>query len=315
MANAHKKFFSKIGFNYLILGVAAIIFQIIFLTAIVPVYPQVLSNMTLLSIISSICVYVFPFPIFYWLMKKIKTSKIEKKSLSARQFLEYACITITLMWIGNITGLIITALIGSFMQSTVVNPVQELINNTHIMFNILVISIIGPIFEEVIFRKMLIDRTIKYGARVSIILSAVLFALFHGNLNQFFYAFLMGAFFAYVYVKTGNIIYSIMLHFIINMFGSVISIIVGTAMINMESGIMLGDVLIIILYLLILLVSFVVGLYKLFNYKKSKFNGEKTEIQLEKPYQTMFLNAGMILFIAFYIYEIISQLGIVPFIF
>lgn len=315
MTNAHKKFFSKIGFNYLVLGIAAIIFQIIFLTVIIPVYPQVLSNMTLLSIISSICVYVLPFPIFYLLMKKIKTQKIEKKSLSAKQFLEYVCITITLMWIGNITGLIVTALIGTFMQSTIVNPVQELINNTHILFNILVISIIGPIFEEVIFRKMLIDRTIKYGARVSIILSAVLFALFHGNLNQFFYAFLMGAFFAYVYVKTGKITYSIMLHFIINLFGSVVSLIVGSAIINMESAIMLGDVLIIILYFLILLVSFAVGLYKLFNYNKSKFNGEKTEIQLEKPFQTMFLNVGMILFIAFYIYEIISQLGIVPFIF
>lgn len=60
--------------------------------------------------------------------------------------------------------------------------------------NLALISIIGPIFEEILFRKILIDKTIKYGARISIIISALLFGLFHGNVNQFFYAFLMGGF-------------------------------------------------------------------------------------------------------------------------
>ena len=309
---APKKFFSRIGFNYLILGIAAILLQAIIIAIIVPIYPQILGDMTLVSLISSICIYILPFPLFYYLMKKLETVKIEKTRISPIKFLEYICITLTLLWIGNITGLILTALIGGFMQSDIINPVQEVINNTHIMFNILVISIIGPIFEEIIFRKILIDRTIKYGARVSIILSAVIFALFHANLNQFFYALLMGGFFAYVYIKTGKIIYPILLHFFINIFGSVVSLMIGTTVMNLENGVMLGDLLIIILYLLILLAAFIVGGFKLVNYKKSKFNGEKTEIELENPLKTMFLNAGMIFFILFYIYQIISQLGIVP---
>ena len=222
--------------------------------------------------------------------------------------MEYVCITITLMWIGNIIGLIITALISGFTQNAVVNPVQELINNTSIIFNIVVVSIIGPVFEEIIFRKLLIDRSIKYGAKVSIILSAVLFALFHGNLNQFFYALLMGGFFAYVYIKTGKIIYSILLHLIINILGSVVSIIVANSVMALQSNFMLGDALIIVIYAVILLTAFIIGAYKLIK-NKSKIKNAKTEI--ENPYKTMFLNAGMICFIIFYIIQIINQLGLI----
>ena len=86
----------------------------------------------------------------------------------------------------------------------------------------------------ILFRKFLIDKTIKYGAKVSIILSAVLFALFHGNLNQFFYAFLIGGFFAYVYIKTGKITYSIILHAVVNLMGSVFSIILANTINNIQ---------------------------------------------------------------------------------
>ena len=113
------------------------------------------------------------------------------------------------MWIGNLVGLGITALIGNTMTSDITNPIEHMIQNTNIYVNLILTSLLAPIFEELFFRKLLIDRTVKYGAKLSILLSALLFALFHGNLSQFFYAFLIGAFFAYIYIKTGKIIYSI----------------------------------------------------------------------------------------------------------
>ena len=306
--NIHKKFFSKIGANYLILGIMAIIFQIIIVNIISMTNPQYLNNINILTTLSSFCNYILPFPIFYWLMKKLNDVEIEKKTVNAKTFIIYIAITLTLMWIGNITGLIITMLLSGAMQSDIANPVQQLINSSDIWINLLIISIFAPICEEILFRKFLIDRTIKYGAKVSIILSAVLFALFHGNLNQFFYAFLMGGFFAYVYIRTGKITYTIILHAIVNFMGSVMSLILANSVSNIQNNPNPVDAMIIIGYVAIILISLIIGLYGLTKIKKARFNGAKTQINLKNPFKTVYLNIGMILFILFFTGEMIFQI-------
>lgn len=270
--------------------------------------PQYLNNINILTTLSSFCNYILPFPIFYWLMKKLNDVEIEKKTVNAKTFIIYIAITLTLMWIGNITGLIITMLLSGAMQSDIANPVQQLISSSDIWINLLIISIFAPICEEILFRKFLIDRTIKYGAKVSIILSAVLFALFHGNLNQFFYAFLMGGFFAYVYIRTGKITYTIILHAIVNFMGSVMSLILANSVSNIQNNPNPVDAMIIIGYVAIILISLIIGLYGLTKIKKARFNGAKTQINLKNPFKTVYLNIGMILFILFFTGEMIFQI-------
>ena len=305
--NVNEKFFSKIGFNYLILGILALIFQLIVLNITNFINPQYLSDINIITCLSSFCNYILPFPIFYWLMKKISTTKIEKRDLSVKTFILYVAITFTLMWIGNLIGLGITELLGSAIQNDIANPVQQLINSADIWLNLLLISIMAPIFEEIMFRKIIIDRTIKYGAKVSIILSAVIFALFHGNLNQFFYALLMGGFLAYVYIKTGKITYTIILHGIINLMGSVVSLIIANSVNNIQSSPNPLDGAIIITYFLLLFTLLIIGLYGLTKIKKAKFNGSKTQIGLKNPFKTVFLNYVMIFFILFFVFEMAYQ--------
>lgn len=213
------------------------------------------------------------------------------------------------MWIGNILGLAITAIISFFTPFEVINPVQTLINSTDIWLNLFLISIIGPIFEEILFRKLLIDRSIKYGAKVSILLSALIFGLIHGNLNQFFYAFLLGGFFAYVYIKTGEIKYTITLHIIVNMMGSVVSLFVGKSAQNLISGaIQHLDLATIIIYVLVILISFLIALIKLCQYKKIKLEDIPGKITLSQPFKTVIVNPGMLLFIGFCILMMIRQI-------
>lgn len=307
--NENKKFFSKIGFNYLIFAAVAIILQVILMNIATLANIDIFSNYNTLTIFTAICNYVLPLPVIVYLMKKIDKESIEKHSLSAMTFLKYLAITLTLIWVGNIVGLVITTLLGGLAQTSITNPVQELINSTDIWLNLLLISIIGPIFEEFFFRKLLIDRTIKYGARVSIIISAVIFGFFHGNLNQFFYAFFIGGFFAYVYIKTGNIIYTMILHIITNLMGSVVSIFVASSAHAIASGTFYpADLAISLIYLLIIVMAFLIGLISLASYNKYKLNGLKTKIGLRHPIKTMLLNYGMILFMVFCTFEIIYQL-------
>ena len=58
----------------------------------------------------------------------------------------------------------------------------------------------APVVEEFIFRKFLIDRVYRYGEWVAILTSGLMFGLFHENLAQFFFATLIGCFFAFFYI-------------------------------------------------------------------------------------------------------------------
>ena len=299
MTNINRKFFSKIGLNYTFFGVFAIIMQIIIINIIGFTNPIILNDINLTSIIASVCNYILPLPIFLYLMNKLEKQEINSNKLTIKKFIVYIAIALTLMWIGNLIGLTITEILGNLIQSEIANPIVETIDSSSIYTNLLLMVIMAPIFEEIIFRKLLIDRTIKYGKGVSILLSALIFGLFHGNLNQFFYAFLIGGFFAYVYIKTGKIIYTILLHLTVNFFGSIISVIVGNSLNNMNTmaNLPLADAGIIIIYFLVYVLIVIVGVIGLLkNYKKIRLLKDNL---IKKPYTTSLINVGMI---CFYIY-------------
>ncbi|MBQ6628135.1 MAG: CPBP family intramembrane metalloprotease [Methanobrevibacter sp.] len=307
--NQDEKFFSKIGINYLIYALSALIIQIIAVNILGATNSTLLNDFNVITILSAISNYVLPFPILFYLMKKIDAQTLEKQNLNLKTFLLYLSITFTLMWIGNIIGLAITSALGIIFQTEITNPVETLINSSDIWLNLILISVAGPIFEEIFFRKLLIDRTIKYGARVSIILSAVIFGFFHGNISQFFYAFLLGGFFAYVYIRTGKIIYTMILHIIVNLMGSVVSLfVVQSAQTFISNTYTSIDIVIVLIYVLIILSALLVGVIGLSRFKKAKFNGCKTQICLKNPIKTILLNPGMILLILFFIAEIIYML-------
>ena len=284
--NANKKFFSKIGFNYLAYSIASILFLIILSNIIAVIRPEILNNINIATIITAICNYVLPLPILLFLMRKLDSTEIKKNNLGFKTFLKYLCITFTLMWIGNITGTIITNLLSFTIQNDIANPIQNLINSTDLWLNLILISLIGPIFEEIIFRKILIDRTIKYGPLASILVSAIIFGLIHGNLNQFCYTVLVGGFFAYVYIKTGQIKYSIGLHIILNMLGSVLSMIVNNSAVNLSNAFNTTDLAILVFYFILILIALFVGIYTLVEYIQKK-RKQKNSIAVSYTHLTL----------------------------
>ena len=84
------------------------------------------------------------------------------------------------------------------------------------------VAFLAPIFEELIFRKLIIDRTRRFGELTSILLSSFLFGLVHCNVYQIFYAFALGLILGYVYMRTGNVILTIIMHVLINSSSSIL---------------------------------------------------------------------------------------------
>jgi uncharacterized protein len=78
------------------------------------------------------------------------------------------------------------------------------------------IAIIPPIVEELLFRGMVLQSLRKYGDSFAIVVSAMLFGLYHGNFVQMVFAFIAGLIMALVVVRTGSLWTSILIHFINN---------------------------------------------------------------------------------------------------
>ena len=81
---------------------------------------------------------------------------------------------------------------------------------------ILGMAFVPAIFEELLFRKWILNPSKKYGTCFAVVFSALLFGLYHLNVNQGIFAFLLGMVFAVIAVKTGTIKYTILLHFLNN---------------------------------------------------------------------------------------------------
>ena len=78
------------------------------------------------------------------------------------------------------------------------------------------IALLPAICEELIFRGIITNGVKKYGIVVAVVVSSVLFALMHQNLQQLIYQLFLGAVMAYIALKTGSIIYTMVLHFLNN---------------------------------------------------------------------------------------------------
>lgn len=86
----------------------------------------------------------------------------------------------------------------------------------------LLISCVPAFGEEFVFRYMLRRKLRGSGDKVYIFFSALCFGIFHGNFNQMFYAFALGLVYAWIYVRTNCIWYTVALHFINNFVSSVL---------------------------------------------------------------------------------------------
>ena len=149
-------------------------------------------------------------------LRKLPADPPEKKTLSAGGFLFYVAGALGLWGLGVYAGNF-PALFFDLRSAG--DSVSELIGDNILPY--LLYAVIGaPILEEITCRKIMLDRLRRFGELPAAFVTALIFGLFHGNSGQFFLAFNVGLLFAVVYLKTGRIIYTMLLHGIINFIGS-----------------------------------------------------------------------------------------------
>lgn len=299
-----RKDFSRVGLAYLIFLVASLLFQVVVMLILrgigiaVPNWVE-----TIINVIAS---YAFGAPICYMVFKKIPVQNhVEKEKWGFGKILFYFMIAVGMMYIGNLASQIVIGIISSLTGIVMNNPVESLVMNSSMLFKLLIIVVIGPIVEELLFRKILIDRIRIYGQGTAVFISALTFGLFHGNFYQVVYAFFLGLIFAYIYVKSNQIKYCIGFHIVINFMGSVLSLLImnGIDLELIEAGDMSALIsmaprlLLVMAYVFLVFGCMIASVVVIICLRKQiTFDAGEIKIPKGQWFKTVFLNVGMILF-------------------
>lgn len=134
-----------------------------------------------------------------------------------------------------------------FVPDDVMSSYTELMavtENMSFFWQMIVIGILAPIVEELIFRYACIRPFKTYkpkvlkckGETIGIIFSALMFGLAHGNIVQSTYAFIFGLLLAYVYTREYNLSESILMHMTINSSSTILVALTEPFSIIMEVG-------------------------------------------------------------------------------
>lgn len=219
--------FSRLGWTYVVFFLISTGLQLV--TSVVAMALEnagvASMNMDAAMLLSQFSMYGIGFPVFYILIRRIPAWKMTKPhAIDAGQMILIVVFCFGLTYMGNIVGQFLMNVVGILRGAAIDNPVDSLVSRLSpwVMFTTTVL--VAPVMEELMFRKLLIDRTVQYGQKVAVIVSGVGFGLFHGNFFQFFYACAIGMVFAYLYSSTGKIRYSIVLHMIINFVGGFLAL-------------------------------------------------------------------------------------------
>ena len=313
-----KKAFSRYFLGYTVLYISAMLILrgvVFILELLLPHLPRN-TALAIVSVFNSTAfgiffpyaiLYLIGLPIMYLLIKNTRTWKIEKQPLGIGMFFVLFFVNVPFMLTGTLLGSGANKIINSLLGLEYTGLFSDVP-----LWAIAILSlVVAPIFEELIFRKLLIDRIGVYGAWLSVIVSGLAFGAFHGTLEQIFYTTFGGIIFAFAYAKTGRIRYSVLLHVMFNFFWTMVPLLVSEYMLNstvtyqlIGSAILLGTK---IGFAIIGFVLFIIGLscgwFKLRDPEGTvKITSSRARI--------MFFNLGSILFTLLSIYSLLT--GIMP---
>lgn len=139
----------------------------------------------------------------------------KQRPMTAKVFVCLLSLTVGFQMVSTLwlTGL--ESVMNGFGRS--VMPMLESVSGTTDTLSMfLYASIAAPIGEELIFRGYVLRALRPYGKRFAIFASALLFGLFHGNLLQGPYAFLVGLVLGYVTLEY-SVIWAIAIHMFNNL--------------------------------------------------------------------------------------------------
>lgn len=181
-------------------------------------YSKMIINTTAVSLLISI---ILTFTFLFLLYKFSKRGLLERCKF--KKFKVEYVIYIFMIIIGF-------ALVNSLIVSILSNDISsyEETNNfignmQSTLISMIIINIVGPIFEEILFRGIIFDELSETSPLyIAVIIQGLLFAIAHGNLLQGIYTFTLGIILAVINYYCQSIWSDILGHILFNIFGGIL---------------------------------------------------------------------------------------------
>ena len=219
LANIRKQI-SKVGLIFLGGSILTDIFQWLLRYGAKMINPAWAKDPNIVLTLNVVALYLIGMSFIVLLSSKMKSKPPVKHFMKPWKFPLVFSMCYSLGIISNIIGLVLVVIFTLLTRRQTENAMANLTSSANLVLLIVYVVIMAPVMEELVFRKVLVNKLYPYGQGVAIVLSGLMFGLFHGNMNQFIFAFPLGMCFAYVYVRTGKIHITILLHMVTNAMGT-----------------------------------------------------------------------------------------------
>ena len=188
---------------------------------------------------SALCLQIIPSVLAVFMLKYspknlcggFHVPKQSKKAFANFPALYGLGMTVNLVTMLVITLISQTADIGDSINSIGIDPPD--FASSWILFFLL--TVIAPVFEEFVFRGAVMNLLKPYGSGLAVFVSAFGFGIYHGNFQQFFYAFALGICLGYVAYATNSLFCSTILHAMFNAVSGVILVFLSTEAVQNKS--------------------------------------------------------------------------------
>ena len=171
--------------------------------------------------------------------------------------------------ITNILTMLVTVIImkiadlnDSFNTVTNIQP-PDFTSSLVLLFSLVVIA---PVFEEFIFRGVLMTELKPYGNGFAIFVTGILFGIYHANFSQLFYTAVIGIALGYIANVTDSIVPTTIIHAIFNSISGILLLLMSTPSVQeyLMSGsteeIPDGDMIVILAFALFMITALVLML-------------------------------------------------------
>ena len=225
--------FSRLGLSIVLLTLGMTVAQYAISFLFLLAFPAAASAWWANWVVSFVPLYGIGLPMMYLVLQKLPPAphnavcdngfiSYEKPAFTAKNWFTVLFMGFGCMYIGGMVGNLCMSLLSAVTGYSYTSALETMVDTSPLWMTLLGTCVIAPLGEEFIFRKLFIDRARRFGDAPAILLSGLLFGLFHGNLFQFFYAAMLGILLAYVYTRTNNLWLCVGMHATINLMGGTV---------------------------------------------------------------------------------------------
>ncbi len=317
-----RKVFSHIGFSLFFYDVAVLLLQSVLVFMVMwgfrlfgydnSAAEKFIGSNEFTWIASIICQFILgSFVCFILMSLKKPMVKFggEKRKFTFKQTLLVGIVCIAVMQFGSMVSTFLSEWVHELRGSPLENSLSDLVFESNIYIIIAVCVIIGPVLEELIYRKCIIDRLRPFGEWFAVICSALIFGLAHGNFLQLFYSFGIGIIFGIIYLKTNNIGICIGYHVFMNFMGGVMPVIFMRAGVGETAEVFTPANIAFFMYMFLMLLITFAGIMIIFaTHKSIKLSKWRVDgVSKVDTVKAFIFNPGMILLLIITVFSFITS--------